>query len=121
LNNKDKAEAARRRMLTLLEQEVKMKPQDAEAQAELAVLNAHYGLTSEAASRIQTALALAPDDPSVLADVAKADELLGKRSQAISEMQKAVQKGFALDQLRGDPELTALISDPKFTSSSSSR
>ena len=121
LNNKDKAEAARRRMLTLLEQEVKMKPQDAEAQAELAVLNAHYGLTSEAESRIQTALALAPDDPSVLADVAKADELLGKRSQAISEMQKAVQKGFALDQLRGDPELTALISDPKFTSSSSSR
>ena len=118
LNNKDKAEAARRRMLTLLEQEVKMKPQDAEAQAELAVLNARYGLTSEAESRIQTALALAPDDPSVLADVAKADELLGKRSQAISEMQKAVQKGFALDQLRGDPELTALISDPKFTSSS---
>jgi serine/threonine-protein kinase len=118
LNNKDKAEAARRRMLTLLEQEVKMKPQDAEAQAELAVLNARYGLTSEAESRIQTALALAPDDPSVLADVGKADELLGKRSQAISEMQKAVQKGFALDQLRGDPELTALISDPKFTSSS---
>ncbi len=54
----------------------------------------------------------------LLVDVATAYELLGKRSQAISEMQKAVQKGFALDQLRGDPELTALISDSKFTSNS---
>ena len=114
LNNKDKAEGARRRMLTLLEQEVKMKPQDAGAQATLAALNAHYGLASQAESGIQTALALAPDDPSVLADVAKANELLGKRSQAIAEMQKAVQKGIGLDQLRADPELTALLSDPKF-------
>ncbi len=114
LNNKDKAEAARRRMLSLLEQEVKMKPQDAEAQATLAVLNAHYGLTSQAESRIQTALALAPDDPSVLSDVAEAYELLGKRDQAIEEMHKAIQKGFPIDEAKGDPELTGLISDPKF-------
>ncbi len=114
LNNKDKAEAARRRMLSLLEQEVKMKPQDAEAQATLAVLNAHYGLTSQAESRIQTALALAPDDPDVLADVAEAYELLGKRDQAIEEMHKAIQKGFAIDEAKGDPELKGLVSDPKF-------
>jgi len=114
LNVKEKAEAARRRMLSLLEQEVKMKPQDAAAQAALAALNAHYGLTSDAESRIQTALALAPDDPSVLADVAEAYELLGKREQAISEMQKAIQKGFAIDEAKGDPELKGLISDPKF-------
>jgi eukaryotic-like serine/threonine-protein kinase len=114
LKDKDKAEAARKRMQALLEQTVKMKPEDAAAQARLATVYAHYGLRQQAEARIQTALALAPDDSGVLADVATADELLGKRSQAISEMQKAVQKGFALDQLRGDPELTVLLSDPKF-------
>ncbi|MGA2904394.1 MAG: tetratricopeptide repeat protein, partial [Candidatus Korobacteraceae bacterium] len=114
LKDEDKAEAARRRMLALLEQAVKMKPDDAAAQARLAAVYAHYGLRQQAESRMQTALALAPDDPGVLVYVATADEFLGQRSQAISEMQKAVQKGFALDQLRGDPELTALLSDPKF-------
>ena len=118
LKDKDNAEAARKRMLALLEQTAKMKPDDAAAQARLAAVYAHYGLGQQAESRIQTALALAPDDAGVLVDVATAYELLGKRSQAISEMQKAVQKGFALDQLRGDPELTALLSDSKFTSNS---
>ena len=114
LNEKEKAEAARQREVTLLEQEVKMKPQDAETQAALAALNAHYGLSSQAESRIQTAMALAPDDPSVLADVAEAYELLGQRDRAILAMRKAIQKGFALDQAKGDPELKGLISDPKF-------
>lgn len=114
LKDKDKAEAARQRTLALLEQAVKLTPQDATAQASLAALYAHYGFTTKAATRIQTALALAPNDSGVLVEVAEAYELLGQRDQAISHMQKAVQKGFALDQAKGDPELTALISDPKF-------
>jgi Tfp pilus assembly protein PilF len=117
LKDEDKAEATRRRMLALLEQTVKMKPGDAAAQAALATVYAHYGLRQQAESRSQTALALAPDDPGVLAYVATADELLGKRTQAIAEIQKAVQKGFPLDQARIDPELTALLTDPKFTGS----
>jgi len=114
LTDKDRAEAARRRMLALLEQQVKLKPRDAEAQAALAGLNAHYGQTSQAESRIQTALALAPEDPNVLVEVATAHELLGKRAQAIVEMQRAIQKGFALEQVKTDPEVAALISDPRF-------
>ena len=114
LKDKDKAEAARQRTLALLEQAVKLTPQDATAQANLAALYAHYGFTTKAATRIQTALALAPNDSGVIAEVAEAYELLGQRDQAISHMQKAVQKGFALDQAKIDPELTALISDPKF-------
>jgi len=101
-------------MLALLEEATKLTPQDASAQATLAELYAHYGLTNKAATRIQTALALAPNDPGVLAEVAEAYELMGQREQAIPSMQKAVQKGFPLDQAKIDPELTALISDPKF-------
>ena len=71
-------------------------------------------MDAEAESRIQTALALAPDDSGVLSDVASAYELMGKRDQAIAEMQKAIQKGFALDQVKVDPEMSGLISDPRF-------
>jgi len=114
LKQSDKAEAARKRTLALVEQAARLKPQDAETQAMLAGLYAHYGRAAEAQSRIQTALALAPDDPDVLADVAAAYELLGKRGDAISDMHKAIQKGYAIEQARIDPELTALISDPRF-------
>ncbi len=114
LKDKDKAEGARKRMLALLEEAAKVTPQDAIAQATLAALYAHYGLTNKATTRIQTALALAPNDPGVLAEVAESYELMGQREQAISNMQKAVQKGFPLDQAKIDPELTALISGPKF-------
>jgi hypothetical protein len=29
-------------------------------------------------------------------------------------MRKAIEKGFALDQVKVDPEMSALISDPRF-------
>ena len=114
LQEKDKAETARQRMRELLEQSVKVSPNDATAQATLAAVYAHYGLSAQAESRIQTALALAPEDAGVLSSVASAYELMGKRDQAITEMRKAIQKGFALDQVKVDPEMSALISDPRF-------
>ncbi len=114
LQEKDKAETARQRMRELLEQSVKVSPNDATAQATLAAVYAHYGLNVQAESRIQTSLALAPEDAGVLSSVASAYELMGKRDQAITEMRKAIQKGFALDQVKVDPEMTALISDPRF-------
>jgi serine/threonine protein kinase/tetratricopeptide (TPR) repeat protein len=114
LQEKDKAETARRRMRELLEESVKVSPNDATAQATLAAVYAHYGLNAQAESRIQTALALAPDDAGVLSSVASAYELMGKRDQAIMEMRKAIEKGFALDQVKVDPEMSALIADPRF-------
>ena len=45
LKEKDKAEAARRRMRSLLEEAVKVSPNDATAQATLAAVYAHYGWT----------------------------------------------------------------------------
>lgn len=114
LKQNDKAEAARKRMRDLLEQEVKLKPQDASAQASLAALYAHYGMREQAELHIQTALALAPDDAEVLSDAAGTYELLGNRTAAVVEMQKAVQKGYPLAEAAIDPELSALISDPTF-------
>jgi len=65
-------------------------------------------------ARIQTALALSPDDPAVLDDVATAFEILGDRRQGIQYAQRAMQKGYPLEQFANDPDLQSLILDPNF-------
>ena len=114
LKEEDKASAARERMRGLLEQAVKIKPQDALVQSRLALLYAHQKLRDKAATRIQTALALAPDDPYVLEVVGSAYEIMGDRRQALEYIRRALQKGYALDQVKNDPDLQGLIADPNF-------
>ena len=67
-------------------------------------------------ARIQTAMALSPDDPSVLGDIASAFEYLGDRRQAIQYAQRAVQKGYPFEQFANDPDMQSLILDPNFRS-----
>ncbi len=114
LKEKEKAGAARQRMQGLLEEAIKATPNDALAQASLAELYAHEGQRPQAESHLQTALALAPDDSNVMAEAASVNELLGNRSAAIDELQKAIKKGYSLDQVSIDPQMSALISDPRF-------
>jgi eukaryotic-like serine/threonine-protein kinase len=101
-------------MRGLLEQAVKIKPQDALVQSRLASLYAHQKLRDKALTRIQTALALAPDDPYVLANVGSAYEDIGDRRKALEYIRRALQKGYALDQVKNDPDLQGLIADPNF-------
>ena len=115
LGQADKAAAARQRMLTLVNQALQLKPQDATARATLAVLYAQEKATEKALADIQTALALAPDDPGVLANVGEAYEIMGDRKRGMGYIQKALQKGYALDQLKMDPALQGLLADPAFT------
>jgi eukaryotic-like serine/threonine-protein kinase len=114
LKEEDKAEAARKRMRELLEQTVKIQPQDALAQSHLALLYAHQKLPEKAVTRIQTALALAPEDPTVLENVGGAYEVMGDRRHALEYIGKALQKGYALEQVRNDPEFQGLLADPNF-------
>ena len=82
-NAKDKAATARARATELAEKSAKLNPQDALAQAKLASFYAQQNLREKAMTRIQTALALSPDDPAILSDVATSFEYLGDRRQAI--------------------------------------
>ena len=101
-------------MLPLVEQAVKLKPQDAAAQSILAVLHAKSGKKGEALQEVQTSLALAPDDPGVLSNIVDVYELVGDRRHAIEYLEKALQKGFTLDQAKTDPDIQALLHDPEF-------
>ena len=114
LNDKEKAEKARDREITLLERAVQERPRDAIAQANLGLLYAKKNLRDKAVLHIQSALVLSPDDPNVLETVGEAYEDMGDRKQALQFIQKSLQKGYALATLKTLPALQGLMSDPNF-------
>lgn len=114
LNNQEKAGKARDREIVLLEQEVQATPRDAVMQANLAWLYARKKLREKAISRIQSALALSPDNADVLETVGEAYEALGDRALALQYIEKSLQKGYSLVALRNNPSLQGLLTDPNF-------
>jgi serine/threonine protein kinase/tetratricopeptide (TPR) repeat protein len=114
LKNKEKEGKAWDREITLLEQVVRDTPRDATAQSNLGLLYAKKKLREKTISRIQSALALAPDDPNVLENVGQAYEDLGDRAQALEYIEKSLQKGYSLGDLKNVPDLQGLLSDPGF-------
>jgi len=114
LNDEKKAAAARDREFPLLRQAVESSPRDSGVQSRLALLCAQKGLRAEALARVQTSLALAPDDPDVLENVGEAYETLGERKQALEYVERSLQKGYSLESLKDAPDLKSLLSDPNF-------
>jgi eukaryotic-like serine/threonine-protein kinase len=114
LSETKKANLARVQMLEVLQRYIKVQPQDALAQSLLAILYADNKLRQEAVIRMQTAEALAPNDPQVIENVGIAYEMLGERLQAIKYIGEAARTGLPPDQLQNDPNLQELLADPDF-------
>jgi serine/threonine-protein kinase len=114
LRDKEKTSKAWDREIDLLEQAVRDTPRDAIAQSTLGMLYAKKKLSDKAISRIQSALALSPDDPNVLAIVGLAYEDMGDRAEALQYVEKSLQKGYSLEDLKNTPDLQGLFSDPRF-------
>lgn len=114
LNQNDKAAAARERELALVEADSKTQPKDGELQSYLGLLYAKKRLPDEAARHLQTALALRGDDQVVLENVAEAYEDLGQRHQALQYIEKALDKGYPMEDIRTNPAFTSLLADPNF-------
>lgn len=112
LKDKKRANAARGTMLEHLQQAVKVRPQDADAQSTLAIVYAHNGQEEDAVTHIRTALALAPGDPVVLSNVADAYELLGRPRRAVEYLNTAFRKGLMKADVEQDPYLQDLIKNP---------
>jgi len=77
-------------------------------------LYAQKKLRDKSLARVQTALALAPDDSVVLQNVGEAYEDLGDRQHALHYIELALQKGYGLAGLKSNRSLQSLLSDPKF-------
>ena len=114
LDQGDKAAAARDRELPLIEQVVAQNPRDAGARSRLAFMYATKKRRDKALSEIQTSLALAPDDSDVLENIGETYEKLGDRNHAVQYTQKAVEKGYSLETLKGQESLQGVLSDPNF-------
>ncbi len=114
LKNKDKASQARARELELVEKEAEAKGRDAQIQSVLGVLYAQKKLRDKALPRVQAALALSPDDPGILANIGEAYEDLGERREAIKFLQRSMEKGTAIEDLRANAALQDLLSDANF-------
>jgi serine/threonine-protein kinase len=114
LHDEARLRAALDRELPLLEQVVQSSPRDAATQSRLGLLYAQKKMSDKALSRVQTALALTPDDPDVLENVGETFETLGDRHHAIQYIKKSLQKGYSMETLKGAPALKSLLSDPNF-------
>ena len=53
-------------------------------------------------------------DPDVLALVGEAYEDMGDRVDALQYIEKSLQKGYSLEDLKNAPDLQGLLSDPRF-------
>ena len=114
LQDDEKARAAAERELKLLEAISKVQSEDPYIQSELGYLYALAKQRDNAIRRFEAALALAPDNPRILADVGEGYEYLGDRRRALQHIKKALRKGFSLDDLKRVPGMQNLISDPNF-------
>lgn len=114
LKEADKAAAARERELLLVEERLKDKPDDAELQSFLGLLFGEKKLPDRAMKHVQAALALGPDDQVVLENVGETYERLGQRTPAIKFLEKALRKGYPLENLKTNPALQGLLADPNF-------
>ena len=113
---KDQAnlDRARNRELQLLEEAAQTTPRDAFVQSLLGSVYAAKNQRDKAFTCVQAALALAPDDSKVLALVSETYERLGDRGRALQYIEKSLQKGYSLDDVKDDPVLHNLLSDPNF-------
>ena len=115
LGMKDEGVAANKRSIRLMEERLELNPADARASNLLAATYANFGDVQKAMDYAERSLAIDPDDAMLLYNVACTYALLGKKDDAISCLEKAVDKGFGHKEwLEHDPDLIPLRDDPRF-------
>ena len=111
LGRLEKAKGAFGEERTRLEQIVPLNPDDAEAHANLGAMYSQLRLRDKTKVHLDAALALSPEDAGILGKAGEAYENLGERSLALEYFQKALQKGWTLEDLEMNPDLRSLLSD----------
>jgi serine/threonine-protein kinase len=112
LKQPEKAADARRHEIPLLEQTVRQQPRDAVPFSLLADLYAADHEREKALASLRTALALAPEDATVLGNAADVYENLGDRREVAAYIEKALKHGGNKEQFSSDPELQNALNDP---------
>ena len=114
LQRPEDAKRATARGLPLLAALAKSRPQDVVLQSALGLEYARASDREQAVAHLESAVAMAPTDASVLVRAAEAYDALGNRAKAVDYMNRAVAAGYPFDRLKQDPDFRGILSDPKF-------
>jgi eukaryotic-like serine/threonine-protein kinase len=117
IDDEQNARSARQKTLASLEQYVLSHSPDAQAESLLSSLEAEAGQRDKSLRHAEAALALAPKDSEVLADLAETYDDLGDRQQALKYAHASLDNGFTLTDLQSRPGLQKLLADPGFSAS----
>ena len=112
LGQQDKARQAFQQERSRLERIVPLRPYDADVQANLGVMYSQLHLRDKALAHLEAALAISPDEAEILGKAGEGYENLGERKQGLEYFQKALRKGWVLEDLESNPDLRSLLSDP---------
>lgn len=99
--------------IALAEAAKEQAPRDPYIYSDLALYYAKTGQVDLALQNSETALVLAPDSGEILAAGAEVHELLGRRDQAVELARRALASGLPWQSLKRNPELVALLEDPR--------
>ena len=99
----------------VLDGHVRQVPEDARARSLLAGAYAEVGRIDDAVREADLALALRPNEATVLYNLACVFCQLGKKNEALETLKRAWETGFKDPSwARKDPDLTLLHGDPEF-------
>jgi serine/threonine protein kinase/Tfp pilus assembly protein PilF len=109
------AQNSYRRAVQLIDERLELNPDDARALILGAGALASLGEQTKALDFVGRALAVDPDDPGILYNIACAYASLEKPEDAISALERAVDKGYAHKEwMENDPDLEPIRSLPRY-------
>jgi serine/threonine protein kinase/Flp pilus assembly protein TadD len=115
LGKDDAVKNVRLRRITVLENHLKKIPEDARARIHIAAEYANTNRPEESKREADLAIALRPNDATVLYNAACVFCLMKKKPEALDAIGKAWEAGFKdADWARRDPDLALLHGDPEF-------
>jgi len=113
-NQLDKANATYDRAIALAFKQLQVNPRDANVLDELGLYYGKKGDAVQALDFMRRARALSPSDVNLIYDQAVVFAETGRTAEALKTLREALQKGYSLQQVKSDPELTALQNLPEF-------
>ncbi|MDP9177353.1 MAG: tetratricopeptide repeat protein, partial [Gemmatimonadota bacterium] len=109
------SKAIRRRVLRVVENRLELNPEDVRACNLKAIYLAKLGESEGALEFARRSLAMDPDDPMLLYNVASTYSLVGKADDALACLERAIDRGFGhREWFDNDPDFASIRDLPRF-------
>ncbi|MFZ6654618.1 protein kinase domain-containing protein [Undibacterium sp. TJN19] len=109
------AKKAYEKALNLMIPKIKITPNDLKLISRFGLFSARVGDKAQAEEYIQRSLNISPKDASAHFRAGLAYELLGKRNEALAEINKAIEYGYSIKSIESEPDLLNLRRDARYS------